>query len=96
MRTMLAVATSVAAFLTLSTIEVRADPADISCGTLLCKHATACINDAAEFESHRLPDGSLLDIHSETSDTHCQCISGWTGLACDVPFESCDGSTHKC
>ncbi|KAL7567792.1 hypothetical protein ACA910_000544 [Epithemia clementina (nom. ined.)] len=75
---------------------VLGDEGDSVCDSIVCQHGSGCVKDSTEFESHRLPDGSLLDIHSGINDFHCACETGWTGTQCDVAFESCDGSTHKC
>lgn len=66
------------------------------CGSYVCQNNSTCVNGAANFADHVLPSGGTLDVHQGDSNYHCACPTGWTGYACDVPFESCAGSTHKC
>lgn len=65
------------------------------CGSLMCQNSAQCITDSSSFESHRLPDGSLLDVELDEGGSRCSCTPGWTGNQCDIEFVSCEGD-HKC
>jgi hypothetical protein len=43
-------------------------------------------------------DGTSTDFGDKTSvdGMHCTCPSGFTGVLCDVEFESCNQDTHPC
>ena len=84
--------TAIAVILACAIVTVHCN----DCGTLQCVNSDFCLEQAPEFESHRLPDGTLLEMHAGNSQFHCSCFPGWTGIACDVPFDSCDGDNLKC
>jgi len=69
---------------------------DVPCGAITCQNNSTCMDGSTDFEDHVQPDGTVLDIHPTDTSTHCLCKPGWTGVACDVPYRSCDQTSHKC
>lgn len=71
---------------------------------LECGQRGVCVLGEADFLDHptESPEAggggdTLLSFHQETSrgGFHCECESGWTGLQCNVEFQSCLVD-HKC
>ena len=64
-----------------------------------CGRHGVCVLGEADFLDHPTEEGGdpILAIHQETSrgGFHCQCESGFTGLQCNVEFQSCS-AVHKC
>jgi hypothetical protein len=67
---------------------------------LKCKNGGTCAFGEADFSSHPQADlgGSSTDFANQTSidGMHCKCPSGYTGVTCDVPYGTCDGTAHPC
>ena len=57
------------------------------CDTVQCQNGGICVEETADYSKHHFIE--------EIMDFHCQCEPGWTGLACEVPYNSCS-STHMC
>ena len=68
---------------------------------ITCFNGATCKQGNATFTSHpKNSQGDELEIHHEKSikGYHCECQAGFTGVSCNVPYETCaDGnSTHVC
>jgi hypothetical protein len=74
---------------------------------LICNHEAACVKGVANFTVHMgMPNNTDLQEFIDTTppdflavsqidNQHCFCPMGWTGVTCEVKFESCD-QTHPC
>jgi hypothetical protein len=68
------------------------------CPTFECFNGGVCANSTANFNDHLTAEGTVLDMHIETSrhGKHCACPAGFTGMFCMRRYESCGGTDHKC
>ena len=96
---LVAVASNISNMATVQAQEQQQESCPLNCGRY-----GVCVPGVADFLDHPIepPQGSgdakpLLSFHQETSrgGFHCQCESGWTGIECNVEFQSCSGE-HKC
>lgn len=68
---------------------------------LNCNHDASCIRGVANFTVHlNIPvNNTLVNADflatSQIDNQHCSCPIGWTGVTCEVKYESCD-QHHPC
>jgi hypothetical protein len=70
---------------------------DAEC-TLKCPANSECVEEPADFSNHEIYDSMetmFVQHNTVTSNQHCICPPGLTGVMCDRPYEGCDGA-HKC
>lgn len=66
------------------------------CSELQCQNGGICVEKEANFSGHHfIEDADGKESHRGASNFYCQCISGWAGATCEVPYESCY-DTHMC
>lgn len=70
---------------------------------LVCSHEAHCVEGIANFtvhlgvpadDEHQIPGADFLTV-SHVNNQHCSCPIGWTGVNCNVKYESCD-QQHPC
>lgn len=89
-------------FLVAASFTMAEDLVSTSSCTLQCKNGGTCTVGEADYSSSMHPidalNGTTTDFANQTSvnGMHCTCPSGYTGVMCDVEYESCNQDTHPC
>ena len=67
---------------------------------LVCMNGSICMEGDQSTEGHGMDPttGGPLEFHEETNRNgwFCNCQQGWTGLQCELGFESCNDGQHVC
>lgn len=66
--------------------------------SLPCQNGGTCVSGEATFQAPTNSDGTAFDFLETKSvnGNHCACPTGWTGVLCSVPFDTCDNTNHPC
>lgn len=75
---------------------------EVPCNSnLVCNHEASCLKGVANFTVHvgipvndHYVNSDFLAV-SQIGNQHCNCPIGWTGVTCEVKYESCD-QHHPC
>ena len=60
--------------------------------SLNCLQNAICVEGSADFTEFITVEGTIFEFHNETSSSnmHCACPEGWTGLTCNRKYETCN------
>lgn len=85
-----------AATAVVASVELQGASTD-PCELLQCANGAQCVLGEASFVDHPTTEEGPMEIHKQNNINgfHCECLPGWTGLKCDIVFDSCSDS-HKC
>ena len=53
------------------------------------------VNAPCTFGEASFDDPGITHDLTSSNGMHCACPLGWTGVHCDIKFDSCDGN-HRC